>query len=740
MQIKNISNRSSLDIENCVDEAIHIPGTIQPHGFLIAINKNTSCIDVCSANISDFLSLDIEQILGLHSKIIFAEHSNSLLSSKLTEFEFMNRKFSIQCHDTNHHIVVESEHIDNELNASVDIYSASVQLLHHIENGQNLKELVSAVAKAVRELTQYDRVLIYRFDEEYNGEVIAEAKDDDLESFLGLHYPHTDIPAQARELYLTNQLRVVASVDYQPVPLLTTEESGITQLDLSLSSLRSVSPIHIKYLQNMGVGATLTVSLLHEGKLWGLIACHHRQAKYLTKEMKAAVKLQGHFITSQIDARLKNEENEVSQFTNECVQRLLEKELKLEYSSIETLFTDKAIVDLCNSSGVCAIVNHAIYTYGETPEENDIRRLSAYLQMLAVDGSLYTDRLSTIVNDLQQVTERFPGIIYYSIGSSDDCIIWFRKRTSKEVVWAGEISSNRTKTDKLSPRTSFKRWTQNVENQSRSWLTSELSAVKNFVRYFQLHLNTLALNDEKEAHRKLSEALKKTNAEIEHMDWISNHDIQEPLRKISMMASIIGAEESQNIPDSIKTKIDKIQMSAQRLRDLLKDINKYSSTSKIETNLSYIDLNHLMFDVQDELHSSFEQDSFTLEYDKLPAVNGVSFLLAQVFSNIIQNSIKFQDCKRKLKIKVFSCSVKRIVNKKPTPFTKVSIADNGIGFDSSLSEKVFKLFTRVHESNQFSGTGAGLAICMKIMEKHNGFIEAEAEVGKGVTIHLYFPQ
>jgi len=207
-----------------------------------------------------------------------------------------------------------------------------------------MQALCSLVAKGTREVTGYDRVMIYRFDSHYNGEVFAESYRADLEPFLGLHYPHTDIPPQARNLYLKNLLRLIVDIDYTAVPIFTVDDIAGKNLDLSLSVLRSTSAIHVQYLQNMGVGATLTISLIYKQKLWGLIACHHYSPKDLTPEIRLAAQLQGNFITSQIGLRQSHDEYEVSRKVSSAFDKIDTFNLSADGESFDEFICISAIV------------------------------------------------------------------------------------------------------------------------------------------------------------------------------------------------------------------------------------------------------------------------------------------------------------------------------------------------------------------------------------------------------------
>ena len=155
-------------------------------------------------------------------------------------------------------------------------YQAVRGTVADLNRASSLQELYDITARAVRALTGFDRVMVYRYDADYNGEVVAEAKRADLNSFLGLHYPASDIPAQARALYEKNWIRLISDVDYAPAPIEPADHPATgAPLDLTYSTLRSVSPIHLEYLRNMGVRASMSISLLRDDKLWGLIACHH---------------------------------------------------------------------------------------------------------------------------------------------------------------------------------------------------------------------------------------------------------------------------------------------------------------------------------------------------------------------------------------------------------------------------------------------------------------------------------
>ena len=748
MSFKNILNDSLVNLDNCDDEPIHIPGSIQPHGFLLAVDFNTSIITVCSANCEQFIGITYEQALGKELSQLFdasildfleeikAEQTDQVktINYKLNETDFI-----ISAHKSDNEIVLEFEPLFTQFDEKNSLYNSSKKLLSYIENTNTLLDLTDVVALAIKEITKYDRVLVYRFDKDYNGEVIAESKEPHLDPYLGLHYPHTDIPAQARELYLRNQLRIIGDVDYVPVPLFKLETKQNSRLDLSLSVLRSVSPIHIEYLKNMKVGSTLTISLIHKNKLWGMITCHHSKPKYLSEEIKSAVKLHGHFITSQIDGRLLNEEFEVARSTSDALNNLIGKKLDLDRKDIQQLVANDTVLNLCNSVGFTAIIADQVYSVGNTPTEENTKRLALFLSEFVKGDHFETDSLLSISKDLSFISSNFPGINYYSLNNETDCIIWYREESIKNIFWGGDPTISNDSVERLTPRKSFAKYADSIKNHSRPWLKAELSATNSFHSFLQIQLRTILLLEEKENQRRLHTILRDTNAELENINWISTHDLQEPLRKIRMMASVlVGGNELKTLPEDVQNKILKMQSSAERMQNLITDILKYTKTGAQNSNFECIDLNILFAELnKEELVDSFDSNEATLIVEELPKIKGVPFLLKQLLSNLINNSIKFKSPLRDLEVRISDKT--ETLNSYGKRYHIIEVADNGIGLDNEYKEKIFKIFSRLNDKEEYGGSGIGLALCKKIMTKHDGFVTAEGILGEGVKIHLYFP-
>lgn len=750
MKIKDIVNRDIVNLTNCEFEPIHIPGSIQPHGFLLGINSETWKIDFCSGNIQDYIFVYHKSVLNQTFEAVFGQNQqflvedyiskNLLLSSSLLKLDLNGADFLCTIHKSNDNYILEAEPFSENTKKLTDVYDQTSQFLSYMNDTHTLKELCDMIAKGTREITGYDRVMIYRFDKDYNGEVFAESVRDDLEPFLGLHYPHTDIPLQARELYMQNLLRLIVDVNYRPVPLYTIDDGNESKnLDLSLSILRSTSPIHVQYLHNMGVGATLTISLIHQKKLWGLIACHHYSPKNLTPEIRLAAQLQGHFITSQIDIRQSNEEYEVARKSNIALEKLNSFNLPAREESFENIARSPEILEICNASGVAILFNSTIYKSGVTPDDANIERLSLWLSDHTKKRTFHTDKLMASLPNPEDYCQEASGIIYHSLNAeSYDCVIWFRPESLTEINWAGDPNKAIVKDEKgLYPRNSFELYREIVKCQSKVWLQPELNAAANYAHTLEKQLNLLIITQEEEKYRKLSEILKETNSELENINWISTHDLQEPLRKIQMISSRLLGKEDENFSETVINSVQRMNNSAQRMQTLLIDILKYTRIQHIDDSFEIVDPNEVFGEVISDLQELINEKEALLNIEKLPKIKGMPFLMKQLFSNLVQNSLKYSFPDKAPIITVRSTAIQK--NDSEQLFQVLELSDNGIGFEQKFSENIFNIFSRLHAQDEYKGSGVGLALCKKIMQVHKGIITAEGKPNEGAIFRLYFP-
>jgi two-component system, chemotaxis family, sensor kinase Cph1 len=757
MAIRNLVNNDAVTITNCESEPIHIPGSIQPHGFLLGVTESGHSIIYCSQNCEKYLHHAVAEILGKGLAYFFSEEqiksfklyyqSDDRHLARPFVFSIQDKSYNTTAHLSGSYIVLEFEPFVEDTLESPNLYIQTKRFVYHTERADNLIALCQDIANETKFVTGYDRVMIYRFDKDSNGEVIAESKSDDLESWLGLHYPHTDIPVQARELYVRNHIRMIADVNYSPVPLFARDEMGdTTTVDLSLSSLRSVSPIHIEYLKNMKVGATFSISLMHNKKLWGLIACHHYAPKYIPYYIRLAAHLQSIFLSSQISVRQMADDFELVKDTDKKMQEAIDL-LSKEETSISDPAVLQQLKDVLCADGIVLIHKKEIFTQGIVPEKAAIQPLAEWLFETVQNDSFYTSRLIDNYPLAERFSEKVAGLFYKILDPiSKSCIVWMCQPKEKIINWAGdpnkELPADRAN-QLLTPRKSFELWRQSVHHQSRDWKKPELNAAALMGSSIQRKLHLVELKEEEIRFKNVNERLKKANEELANMNWISTHDLKEPLRKIQIYASLILEKQRDQIPEGVINNIVRMQTSAAKMQLLIEDLMAYTRIVNEEIRFESVDMNVSLEEVEADLRENIEEKKVTLSWGLMPIIKGIPFQIRQLFINLISNSIKFAktDVPSIIHInceEVSDHSIDAIPKKNSKAYYKITTSDNGIGFDPAYKSDILKIFQRLH-ANQYQGTGVGLAICKKIVEAHGGVMEADGKENGGATFTTYFP-
>lgn len=752
MNIIEIVNKQVLAIENCESEPIHIPGSIQPHGMLLVLSPENGVIRYCSANTPDFIKKQPAEILEKPLSVVLPElweKVQSLLHTDNSPFHPIHAgEVNATIHESGEFRILSLEKRLDQENDPDYAFDQTRGFIGFIERSRSLRELCQNIAVETARITGFDRVMIYRFDNEYNGEVFAECRREDLPPYLDLHYPHTDIPPQARELYLRNLLRLIPDVNYEPVPLLTIASGQVQQPDLSDVGVRSVSPIHIEYLKNMGVGASMSVSIILEGKLWGLIACHHQQPLYLSAQQKKAALLQGHFLSSQIRVQQVAEEHVINVNVEAHLQQLLnridqDEDLGQKFDQFTSLLS------VTNATGVVVLHEGKIYEKGLVPSREKILGLIRWVGDNVKSSLFSTNNLSKRYPEGAGMSKYASGVIFHAMGKpTDSCVIWFREELERTVKWAGrpDTAVQKNATGKsLTPRKSFEIWKELVKQQSAEWRASEINAAIRFATSLQNHFHLTYLRNEENRLRVLNERLQQANQELSNINWITSHDLKEPLRKIQLMSSRIVYDGGDQLSEVIKVHIEKIRSSASRMQHLVDDILSYSMMNNRNNMFTLGDLGPIIAAVKAELEEELSDKNGLLSVQAMPQnIRMVNHQIGQLFSNLISNAIKFVQPGMSPEIYI-NCQVEKgrdileVALPAEKSFYCIRVSDNGIGFEPRYNEKIFDIFYKLHDRNTYGGTGIGLAICKKIMENHQGAITASGEAGKGATFRVYIP-
>lgn len=514
-----MSNRRSDDVSltDCDREPIHLLGSIQPTGFLLSVSTDWRVLRA-SANIEPFLGLPPDQVIGFAVNTVLAAdllhdirgRLQTVVGTGIVERLFGQRLkpdgplFDVAVHISGRETVLEFELALGELPAPLSVLrSMLARVERHTDSGLMHRE----VTRQVRALTGFDRVMVYRFADDGAGEVVAESAASGLPPFLGLRYPATDIPVQARALYRRNYLRIIADVDAEPVPILPATVPEGVQLDLSMSGLRTVSPIHLEYLRNMGVRASMSISILRHGELWGLIACHHGEPIRLDLQVRSTAELFGQMFSYLLESRERDEDFAYDLRTREIHDQIATAFADPEHSlrNIPDFLT--GVANYLPSDGVAIYYGGQISLSGITPTREEFLQLVRFLNKTASGRVFSTHQLSELFPPAADYPMRAAGILSIPISRIPrDYLVFFRREVEKTVNWAGEPTKPALVGPhgvRLTPRKSFEAWQELVLNQSQKWSTRELRAAES-LRITMIEL-VLRIADTAQARRAAAE-------------------------------------------------------------------------------------------------------------------------------------------------------------------------------------------------------------------------------------------
>jgi chemotaxis family two-component system sensor kinase Cph1 len=737
-----------LDLAGCAAEPIRVPGAIQPHGWLlvqevasgrlVAYSDNCEQLtDVASGPAQTAALQAIADDLRLQSPTGLSDGPPVSIGVTVVG----NRSLDATRATAGSLALLELEPASPQSGTQAPMYSLARRFVPMLQKAMSVPELAGLAAAEMKQLTGFGRCLVYSFDSEGHGNVLAERADEGYDSYVGHSFPASDIPSQARDLYLANHIRLIPDANYRPSPLHFVDPAwGPAALDLSFAQLRSVSPIHLEYMRNMGTLASMSVSIVVRGRLWGLISCHDRAPRGLGLEARFACEHLGRLLSLQIEAKEDNAEvemrHDLSRLTMQIVSRLGESDATLQ----GIVDASSLLLRMAQASGAAVVFDEQCWHVGVTPSDEHILATAEWIFSLGAE--IYeSDSLrasgAPFVDDLENTA----GVLAISLSQVHrHLVIWFRPELVRSVRWAGEASKEVDNRGRLHPRQSFKSWEESVRGHSAPWLESEIAAVAE-LRQSLIGIVLQRAQERAAAAGRLGrvtlakELAEQANSAKTHFLAVLSHELRTPLASISNAAELIARNAV--LPEKLANLVPMIKRNVAievRLIDDLLDLSAVS-TGKLNLSVEPVDMDALVAQVAEMLRHDVVAKDLQLAIEPSRWTGSVPadpVRMQQVLSNILRNAIKFTPRGGRI----------RVVNQAFGDHFVVAFIDSGVGIEADALSRIFLPYEQasVDTYQRFGGLGLGLAIAMGIVESHSGRLEVASEGrDRGATFTLRLP-
>ena len=742
-----MSAPTEVTLDNCASEPIHIPGAIQPYGVLFACRGPELIVSQVSANVgAQFTDASPETVLGRSLQELVDEPSAAVLRAVAESDDVRgDGPFRLVTRDnvsldavatrTGDVLLIEVEPATPTRFHTIGSFDPRLRsIVRRLHAAQSIASLSDIAAAELRRLTGFDRVMVYRFDADWNGEVVAQDKRADLEPFLGQRYPASDIPAQARRLYTVNRLRLIADASYEPCPLVPPlDPQTRAPLDMSESLLRSVSPIHIQYLHNMAVRASMSVSLIVDGELAGLIACHHYAGPHRVsvtvrdtcEYLGAALSWQLHVIEGAESARRMRE---TQRHEGELVRRLA------VASELLDALDAPALLELVEAKGAAVVLHEGTRRIGQCPSLEDVQAIVAQLRAQP-DEVHVTDRLAHVITGAERFEERAAGMLAVAIAPAlGEYILWFRPAIAREIRWAGnpskQASMDEAGVPRLTPRGSFELYKEVVRGRSEPWQEWQIDAASSLRRVLLGGVRRRAVE-----LRNVNERLRLADRAKDHIVAAVSHELRSPLNVIAGWASLLktGGVPPERVPQAIEVIVRNATLQAQLIDDLL-DVSRVTA-GNLTLEVQDVDLAALIETTVAPLAIALEAKSLkmtVLVAEDARAGRGDPTRLRQVVTNLVSNAIKFTDKGGAIEVRL---------DRRQSELELV-VSDSGRGISEDFLPHVFEAFRQedMTVTRRAGGLGLGLAIVKTLVELHGGRVWVESEgLGRGARFFVRLP-
>ena len=761
--------RDGLNIINCDDEPVRTPGCIQAHGALLVLRLADLSILQASENTQAILGQEASSLLGQSvAAVVKTEGETRLRSILSTEPTDRNPIYAftlpageqiaamdVTLHTLDGVVMLEFEATGRGApgkgNGPVapgprnepDYYSIIKKTVARLQAMGSVQTFCQALADEVRLLSGMDRVMIHKFHADYHGEIFAESRRSDLEPWLGMQFPAEDIPKPARDIFIKTWIRPVPDVHCalaEMMPLVNPDTGK--PVDMTFCALRGVSVMYTEYLQNMGVSAALTMPLRRGDVLWGLIACHHYSgAHHVPYELRAACEFLAQVGSLQHHA-VEDRENAAYRLQLEDVNQQL-----LTIAAQEgglTSMTDgvPSLLGAMHADGAALYHRDRWWRVGQTPNEAQLEELGQWLVERLDAGSLVSPLYAT-----QSLAADYPpGAAFADVASGllaaplsrsgQNLMMWFRPEVKKTISWGGNPHDKPMAVgphgSRLTPRRSFELFSESVHQQAQPWLQVEIDAA---ARLRALIMELVIVRAERLTG--LNAELARSNEELDAFAYVASHDLKEPLRGIHKYAHQLM--EAVPADDEERRKLESLMRLTLRMDSLLDSLLHFSRVGREELTLEKVDLNDVLAEAIEMVGSRTGDGRTQIAAPRpLPHVMCDRVRVREVLVNLLSNALKYND-KADKRIEVGYVEARETSLRHTFPgntdgHTVFYVRDNGIGIAPRHFDQIFKLFKRLHGRDEYTGgTGAGLTIVRKLVERHRGQVWPESVTGEGST-------
>lgn len=736
------------DLETCDREAIHIPGSIQPPGALLALDDALNVVHA-SENVAGLAGKPLDQLLNKPlvaclgvtdaEKFGAAVQAASFSTEPihLLSLIFGGRRHHVLAHRYKGLLIAEFEPTESSPAEESQLRAMRTntrRAIRRLEDATTVDSIFRIVAEEIRRITGFGRIMLYQFDSSWHGRVVAEDIDpnSDLESYQHHHFPSSDIPRQARELYRLNRTRLIADASYTP-GVIEPRVNPVTgrPLDLTYSILRSVSPVHVEYLKNMNVAASMSISIMKDGQLWGLIACHHRTPHFVPYDIRLECDHLAQVFSVKLSARLLAIESEYRSKLAAIQRGVLASMAEHEQVVDGLLQRESDILELGSASGVAVWMSGALQVLGKTPSEDEIKKLVAWLDQSHAGDVYHTHSLAEAYPDADAFEHQASGLLAVAMPRfRTNCLLWFRPEIVQTIEWAGDPEKQvSTPGDgRIHPRKSFETWKQVVHRKSLPWRSEEIAAAASLSD----SIVRIVMRSAEELSRVNTE-LRQINKELEAFSYSVSHDLRAPFRHIAGFSDLLKRRAGLQLDQTSLRYIDTIADAAKYAGTLVDALLQFSRMSRRALTPRPLDLTALFRDISVEVVQLEAADrDVEWQIDALPEVNADIAMMRLVVQNLLSNAVKFTRPRSVAKVSVG-------VVQNPDEHV-IFVRDNGVGFDMNYIDKLFGVFQRFHTVEEFDGTGIGLANVKRIVERHGGRVWAEAVINEGATFYFALPK